>query len=203
MLFGFHNAFTGVSSNGRTRDFGSLYHGSNPCAPTKNLNAHRGVLIYFWTHGSVGAGKVFVHLLPINIISPDNNEIKHTDKKPITGYTINVINIGINIDKNIVLLDVFLLYIPIKTAGNGIRLHATLKYPSVAIDGKAITRANTNKPNSKVNNLTVPVLFIFLNSPVIIAEAAINEESKEDIDIANNPAKPNPAIHLGIVFCIS
>ena len=24
----------GVSSNGRTRDFGSLYHGSNPCAPT-------------------------------------------------------------------------------------------------------------------------------------------------------------------------
>ncbi len=26
--------FTGVSSNGRTRDFGSLYHGSNPCAPT-------------------------------------------------------------------------------------------------------------------------------------------------------------------------
>lgn len=28
----------GVSSNGRTRDFGSLYHGSNPCAPTKNQN---------------------------------------------------------------------------------------------------------------------------------------------------------------------
>ena len=26
----------GASSNGRTRDFGSLYHGSNPCAPTKN-----------------------------------------------------------------------------------------------------------------------------------------------------------------------
>ena len=25
----------GASSNGRTRDFGSLYHGSNPCAPTK------------------------------------------------------------------------------------------------------------------------------------------------------------------------
>ena len=24
----------GASSNGRTRDFGSLYHGSNPCAPT-------------------------------------------------------------------------------------------------------------------------------------------------------------------------
>ena len=23
-----------MSSNGRTRDFGSLYHGSNPCAPT-------------------------------------------------------------------------------------------------------------------------------------------------------------------------
>ncbi len=28
----------GASSNGRTRDFGSLYHGSNPCAPTKILN---------------------------------------------------------------------------------------------------------------------------------------------------------------------
>ena len=37
---------SGASSNGRTRDFGSLYHGSNPCAPTKNLNAHRGVLIF-------------------------------------------------------------------------------------------------------------------------------------------------------------
>ena len=34
--------FTGVSSNGRTRDFGSLYHGSNPCAPTKiNKAAHQ------------------------------------------------------------------------------------------------------------------------------------------------------------------
>ena len=32
----------GVSSNGRTRDFGSLYHGSNPCAPTKINNARRG-----------------------------------------------------------------------------------------------------------------------------------------------------------------
>ena len=29
----------GVSSNGRTRDFGSLYHGSNPCAPT-NIQTH-------------------------------------------------------------------------------------------------------------------------------------------------------------------
>ena len=28
------NDAIGVSSNGRTRDFGSLYHGSNPCAPT-------------------------------------------------------------------------------------------------------------------------------------------------------------------------
>ena len=28
----------GVSSNGRTRDFGSLYHGSNPCAPTNKFN---------------------------------------------------------------------------------------------------------------------------------------------------------------------
>ena len=26
-----------MSSNGRTRDFGSLYRGSNPCAPTKYL----------------------------------------------------------------------------------------------------------------------------------------------------------------------
>ena len=31
----------GVSSNGRTRDFGSLYHGSNPCAPTKINNTAR------------------------------------------------------------------------------------------------------------------------------------------------------------------
>ena len=29
----------GASSNGRTRDFGSLYHGSNPCAPT-NIQTH-------------------------------------------------------------------------------------------------------------------------------------------------------------------
>ena len=31
----------GVSSNGRTRDFGSLYHGSNPCAPTSFIKAAR------------------------------------------------------------------------------------------------------------------------------------------------------------------
>lgn len=36
----------GVSSNGRTRDFGSLYHGSNPCAPTTiNETAHKGVFL--------------------------------------------------------------------------------------------------------------------------------------------------------------
>ncbi len=35
----------GVSSNGRTRDFGSLYHGSNPCAPTNIQTPLVGVLI--------------------------------------------------------------------------------------------------------------------------------------------------------------
>ena len=34
----------GVSSNGRTRDFGSLYHGSNPCAPTKNSTGSAGLI---------------------------------------------------------------------------------------------------------------------------------------------------------------
>ena len=39
----------GVSSNGRTRDFGSLYHGSNPCAPTNNLTRHcAGLIIGPW-----------------------------------------------------------------------------------------------------------------------------------------------------------
>ena len=42
----------GASSNGRTRDFGSLYHGSNPCAPTRiNKNTLLGVFIYSWAHG--------------------------------------------------------------------------------------------------------------------------------------------------------
>ena len=36
----------GVSSNGRTRDFGSLYHGSNPCAPTKNSTGFYAGLIF-------------------------------------------------------------------------------------------------------------------------------------------------------------
>lgn len=36
----------GVSSNGRTRDFGSLYHGSNPCAPTKFKNTPTGVFFH-------------------------------------------------------------------------------------------------------------------------------------------------------------
>ena len=39
----------GVSSNGRTRDFGSLYHGSNPCAPTKIKQCPQGaffILVY-------------------------------------------------------------------------------------------------------------------------------------------------------------
>ena len=35
----------GASSNGRTRDFGSLYHGSNPCAPTNIQTPLVGVLI--------------------------------------------------------------------------------------------------------------------------------------------------------------
>ncbi len=48
----------GASSNGRTRDFGSLYHGSNPCAPTRiNKNTLLGVFIYSWAHGSVRARK--------------------------------------------------------------------------------------------------------------------------------------------------
>ena len=43
-----------ASSNGRTRDFGSLYHGSNPCASTRiNKNTLLGVFIYSWAHGSV------------------------------------------------------------------------------------------------------------------------------------------------------
>lgn len=41
----------GVSSNGRTRDFGSLYHGSNPCAPTTINNAHTGRFLLWYTHG--------------------------------------------------------------------------------------------------------------------------------------------------------
>ena len=36
----------GASSNGRTRDFGSLYHGSNPCAPTKNSTGIYAGLIF-------------------------------------------------------------------------------------------------------------------------------------------------------------
>ena len=41
----------GVSSNGRTRDFGSLYHGSNPCAPTKNQTGLVPVLCLVCGHG--------------------------------------------------------------------------------------------------------------------------------------------------------
>ena len=37
----------GVSSNGRTRDFGSLYHGSNPCAPTKIKKCPNGAFFNF------------------------------------------------------------------------------------------------------------------------------------------------------------
>ena len=49
----------GVSSNGRTRDFGSLYHGSNPCAPTKiNKNTLLGVFIYFRAHGYARAKRM-------------------------------------------------------------------------------------------------------------------------------------------------
>ena len=41
----------GVSSNGRTRDFGSLYHGSNPCAPTKIKNTPLGYFFIWYSHG--------------------------------------------------------------------------------------------------------------------------------------------------------
>lgn len=37
----------GASSNGRTRDFGSLYHGSNPCAPT-NIQTHPCGAFQYW-----------------------------------------------------------------------------------------------------------------------------------------------------------
>ena len=46
----------GVSSNGRTRDFGSLYHGSNPCAPTKNSTGIFAGLI-FGFKGAYGYAK--------------------------------------------------------------------------------------------------------------------------------------------------
>ena len=42
----------GASSNGRTRDFGSLYHGSNPCAPTKIKKAPVWV-IFFILYGTL------------------------------------------------------------------------------------------------------------------------------------------------------
>ena len=45
----------GVSSNGRTRDFGSLYHGSNPCAPTKNQTGLVPVLFLVRDHGTTPA----------------------------------------------------------------------------------------------------------------------------------------------------
>ena len=49
----------GVSSNGRTRDFGSLYHGSNPCAPTNIQTPLLGRFnIVFCGHGSQSATTV-------------------------------------------------------------------------------------------------------------------------------------------------
>lgn len=45
----------GVSSNGRTRDFGSLYHGSNPCAPTKNQTGLVPVLFLVRDHETTPA----------------------------------------------------------------------------------------------------------------------------------------------------
>ena len=47
----------GASSNGRTRDFGSLYHGSNPCAPTKLKTLENRALHRFFI--------IMVHFLPI------------------------------------------------------------------------------------------------------------------------------------------
>ena len=47
----------GASSNGRTRDFGSLYHGSNPCAPTKLKTLENRALHRFFI--------IVVHFLPI------------------------------------------------------------------------------------------------------------------------------------------
>ena len=44
-----------MSSNGRTRDFGSLYHGSNPCAPTKNQTGLVPVLFLVRDHGTTPA----------------------------------------------------------------------------------------------------------------------------------------------------
>ena len=45
----------GVSSNGRTRDFGSLYHGSNPCAPTKIKQCPQGAffILLFVTYCTI------------------------------------------------------------------------------------------------------------------------------------------------------
>ena len=48
----------GVSSNGRTRDFGSLYHGSNPCAPTKNKTGLVPDLFLVCGHGTTPATKL-------------------------------------------------------------------------------------------------------------------------------------------------
>lgn len=45
-IHGLKADFTGLSSNGRTRVFGSLYHGSNPCGPTKIQNTHSGVFYF-------------------------------------------------------------------------------------------------------------------------------------------------------------
>lgn len=50
----------GVSSNGRTRDFGSLYHGSNPCAPTKNQTGLVPVLFLVRDQGTAPATQLLV-----------------------------------------------------------------------------------------------------------------------------------------------
>ena len=47
-----------MSSNGRTRDFGSLYHGSNPCAPTKNKTGLVPGLFLVCGHGATPATKL-------------------------------------------------------------------------------------------------------------------------------------------------
>ena len=55
----------GVSSNGRTRDFGSLYHGSNPCAPTKIQKMPIGAFFIWNTRIWRVRKSIFLFLTPI------------------------------------------------------------------------------------------------------------------------------------------
>ena len=56
----------GVSSNGRTRDFGSLYHGSNPCAPTKIKQCPQGAFLFCYSSRIVQS---VTAIAPQNIIN--------------------------------------------------------------------------------------------------------------------------------------